>query len=237
MDGMAAMIRLEDSIISHTLRLQEYFHSANITEDDLDYYINYTGLLPTGVMIQKPGTMGVTPTVLSGDILTGTAGGGGGGGGGVDDAVVEVVDAAYDGCGMGLHKIRPSVHLVHGVLSLIICVAGCLANIVNIVVLSRRELRRNAINRILCSLAVADFLLMLEYIPFACHMYLFPGRSLETFYTYPWAVFVLFHAHFTLVRITCAIMSCCKVRPWYYTVYLFLSLFPFGHEEDRTDTL
>ncbi len=221
MDGMAAMIRLEDSIISHTLRLQEYFHSANITEDDLDYYINYTGLLPTGVMIQKPGTMGVTPTVLSGDILTGTAGGGGVGG---DDAVIEVVDAAYDGCGMGLHKIRPSVHLVHGVLSLIICVAGCLANIVNIVVLSRRELRRNAINRILCSLAVADFLLMLEYIPFACHMYLFPGRSLESFYTYPWAVFVLFHAHFTLVRITCA-MSC-KCAPVLHCI-LFLSLFPF----------
>ena len=191
MDGMAAMIRLEDSIISHTLRLQEYLHSANITEDDLDYYFNYTGLLPThpGGMIPKTG---VSPTaVLAGDILT------------VEEDPVIETEASYDGCGMGLHKIRPSVHLVHGVLSLIICVAGCLANIVNIVVLSRRELRRNAINRILCSLAVADFLLMLEYIPFACHMYLFPGRSLESFYTYPWAVFVLFHAHFTLVRITC----------------------------------
>lgn len=190
MDGMSAMNRLEDSIISRTLQLQEYLHSANITEDDLDYYFNYTGLLPAGVLVQQTGTIMVTgPTVLGGggDVLTG------------DDPVVETVDGAYAGCGLGLHKIRRSVHLVHGFLSLIICVAGCLANIVNIVVLSRRELRRNAINRILCSLAVADFLLMLEYIPFACHMYLFPGRSLQSFYSYPWAVFVLFHAHFTLV--------------------------------------
>ncbi|EFX79023.1 putative neuropeptide G protein-coupled receptor, partial [Daphnia pulex] len=106
----------------------------------------------------------------------------------------------------------------HGILSLIICLAGCLANIVNIVVLSRRELRRNAINRILCSLAVADFLLMLEYIPFACHMYLFPGRSLQTRYSYPWAVFVLFHAHFTLVAHTVSIWLTLSLAFWRYEV-------------------
>lgn len=204
MDGMAAMKRLEDSIISRTLRLQEYLRSANITEEDMDYYFNVTGLLPAGVLIkpqQQPPGVGGLGSGLSPSVVLGT------GGESIllmdnDSSLVEGVDGAYAGCGMGLHKIRQSVHLVHGILSLIICLAGCLANIVNIVVLSRRELRRNAINRILCSLAVADFLLMLEYIPFACHMYLFPGRSVPSFYSYPWAVFVLFHAHFTLVRIT-----------------------------------
>jgi len=184
MDGMAAMDRLEDSIsiASQTLQLKEFLlEKANITDDDLDYFFNYTV-----VLVQKTdiSTLASIPGLESDDSTS-------------DEP--DTVDGSYTGCGMGLHK--PSVHLVHGILSLIICLAGCLANIVNIVVLSRRELRRNAINRILCSLAVADFLLMLEYIPFACHMYLFPGRSLQTRYSYPWAVFVLFHAHFTLVRI------------------------------------
>ena len=159
------------------MRLHELF---NISYDDLDYYLNYTVLLHS-------------PTIGQTDGAEDDAGGPMG-------ADVELVADDYAGCGLGLHKIRRSVHLVHGFLSLIICLAGCLANVVNIMVLSRRELRRTAINRILCSLAVADFLLMLEYIPFACHMYLFPGRSLEAFYSYSWAVFVLFHAHFTLVR-------------------------------------
>jgi hypothetical protein len=185
MDGMAAMDRLEDSIsiASQTLQLKEFLlEKANITDDDLDYFFNYTV-----VLVQKTdmSTLATIPGLESDDST--------------NSDEPETVDGSYTGCGMGLHK--PSVHLVHGILSLIICLAGCLANIVNIVVLSRRELRRNAINRILCSLAVADFLLMLEYIPFACHMYLFPGRSLQTRYSYPWAVFVLFHAHFTLVRI------------------------------------
>lgn len=182
MDGMSPIERLEDSLTSRTLRLQEYLHSANITEDDLDYYLNYTGLLPATVLVQQPG----------GTLAAG----------GEEGAQPESSEYDYSGCGLGLHKIRSSVQLVHGCLSLAICLAGCLANIVNIVVLSRRELRRNAINRILCSLAVADFLLMLEYIPFACHMYLFPGRTLQAFYSYPWAVFVLFHAHFTLVNLS-----------------------------------
>ncbi|XP_032777570.1 LOW QUALITY PROTEIN: uncharacterized protein LOC116916429 [Daphnia magna] len=198
MDGMAAMDRLEDSITSHTLQLKEFLEKANITDEDLDYFFNYTV-----VLVQK------TETVTSSTIA------------GLDSDVSvsnepDPVDGSYTGCGMGLHK--PSVHLVHGILSLIICLAGCLANIVNIVVLSRRELRRNAINRILCSLAVADFLLMLEYIPFACHMYLFPGRSLQTRYSYSWAVFVLFHAHFTLVAHTVSIWLTLSLAFWRYEV-------------------
>lgn len=142
--------------------LKEYFNSANITEDDLDYFLNYTDKFANGGLL----------------------------------------DGEMDYCGMGLRKIRRSVQLVHGCLSLLLCLAGCLANILNIIVLSQKELSRAPINRILCGLAVADFLLMFEYIPFACHMYLFPARSLQSFYSYPWAAFVLFHAHFTLVSFT-----------------------------------
>ena len=144
--------------LSNKLQVQEYLNSANISNDDVDYYLNITGLL--------------WPEIRTGQ---------------------------EDYCGIPIQRIRSSFQLAHGCLSLIICLVGVVVNILNIVVLSQKELRRNNINRILCSLAVADFLLMSEYIPFTCHMYLFPQRSLDVFYSYPWAVFVLFHAHFTLV--------------------------------------
>lgn len=121
---------------SNSLRLHELL---NITDEDLDYYLNYTVLLTHSV----GGTL-IIPTDTADEDFT-------------DSGLVVADD--YAGCGLGLHKIRRSVHLVHGFLSLIICVAGCLANVVNILVLSRRELRRTAINRILCSLAVADFVI------------------------------------------------------------------------------
>ena len=189
----------EDSFVSiaaaaaSTLHLREFlFSSANLTEEDLDYYLNYTGQLAGLPSIPMVVSSSSSSTTISSIINTTT----------LSDLEDEGEDGFGAGCGIGLHKIRSDIHFIHGYLSVLICVIGCLANIVNILVLSQRELRRTAINRILCSLAVADFLLMLEYIPFACHMYLFPGRDLESFYSYPWAVFVLFHAHFTLVSNT-----------------------------------
>ena len=119
--------------LSNKLQVQEYLNSANISNDDVDYYLNITGLL--------------WPEIRTGQ---------------------------EDYCGIPIQRIRSSFQLAHGCLSLIICLVGVVVNILNIVVLSQKELRRNNINRILCSLA-------------------------DVFYSYPWAVFVLFHAHFTLV--------------------------------------
>lgn len=150
-------LKISEAIIMD-FPLTAILNSANITEEDLDYYLDVTGRLPN-----------INPTVTE------------------------------DYCGIPIQRIRSSFQLTHGCLSLITCVIGVVVNILNIVVLSQKEMRRNNINRILCSLAAADFLLMLEYVPFTCHMYLAPQRSLEEFYSYPWAVFVLFHAHFTLV--------------------------------------
>lgn len=118
----------------------------NLTDEDLDYYLNYTVLLHS-----LGGTLALPkdPRVI-----------------GAEDDLGGIVEDDYAGCGLGLHKIRRSVHLIHGFLSLFICLAGCLANVVNIMVLSRRELRRTAINRILCSLAVADFVILSFYILF-----------------------------------------------------------------------
>ena len=43
---------------------------------------------------------------------------------------------------------------------------------VNILVLTHKDMKSNPINLILTGIAVADCLVMLEYIPFNIHMYL-----------------------------------------------------------------
>ena len=50
---------------------------------------------------------------------------------------------------------------------------------VNIVVLTHKDMRSNPINLILTGIAVADCLLMVEYIPFTLHMYLRDDQTRE----------------------------------------------------------
>lgn len=49
---------------------------------------------------------------------------------------------------------------------------GTLANIFNVIVLTRKEMAKAPINIILKWLAVTDIFVMLEYIPFSIFMYL-----------------------------------------------------------------
>ena len=46
-------------------------------------------------------------------------------------------------------------------------------------VLTHKDMRSNPINLILTGIAIADFLNMLEYIPFDIHMYMLGDRSSE----------------------------------------------------------
>ena len=57
----------------------------------------------------------------------------------------------------------------------------------------------SATNSILTGLAVSDMMVMLDYIPFAIHSYIRTDLSPEEMYSYNWAVFALFHAHFSVV--------------------------------------
>jgi hypothetical protein len=70
---------------------------------------------------------------------------------------------------------------VHGYLAVTVCVLGTFFNMMNILVLTHKDMRTNPINLLLTGIAVADMMVMVEYIPFAIHMYLIQGsyRSLE----------------------------------------------------------
>ena len=66
---------------------------------------------------------------------------------------------------------------LHGYLAIGVCILGTIFNMVNILVLTHKDMRTNPINLLLTGIAIADMLVMLDYIPFAIHMYLFQGLS------------------------------------------------------------
>ncbi|XP_064122446.1 LOW QUALITY PROTEIN: G-protein coupled receptor dmsr-1-like [Macrobrachium nipponense] len=105
----------------------------------------------------------------------------------------------------GWDNFRHSYQAVHGCMSLVVCIFGSLANVINMIVLTRRSMV-SPTNAILTGLAVTDLLVMVEYIPYTMHQYVWQGRSLESQYSWGWAAFVLFHAHFAQVFHTISII-------------------------------
>ena len=61
---------------------------------------------------------------------------------------------------------------------MVVCVLGALFNLANILVLSHRDMK-SPVNMILTGIAVADCLVMLEYIPFTIHMNLLDTKERE----------------------------------------------------------
>ncbi|XP_057660582.1 G-protein coupled receptor dmsr-1-like [Diorhabda carinulata] len=105
-----------------------------------------------------------------------------------------------------LARFQKNYEELHGPLSIIVCVLGSIANILNICVLSRKEMRCST-NLILTGLAVADLLVMIEYIPFSYHGYFdLEKRKYANYFTYNWAIFMIFHATFSLLF---HFVSCC----------------------------
>ncbi|XP_057660082.1 G-protein coupled receptor dmsr-1-like [Diorhabda carinulata] len=105
-----------------------------------------------------------------------------------------------------LEHFKQSYEEVHGILSFLVCVFGSVANILNICVLTTKEMRWPT-NLILTGLAVADLLVMLEYIPFSIHRYInLDDRKNISHFTYGWAIFMMFHAVFSQMF---HFISCC----------------------------
>ncbi|GJQ66279.1 hypothetical protein Trydic_g4328 [Trypoxylus dichotomus] len=102
----------------------------------------------------------------------------------------------------------------HGHLSIIVCVFGTIANIFNIVVLTKKEMACAPINRILTGLAVADVLLMIEYMSFAYYYHMELPEKLN--FPFWGAVFMLCHTHLTQVLHTISICLTLTLAVWRY---------------------
>lgn len=104
-----------------------------------------------------------------------------------------------------VYSMATTYKQLHGYIALLVCIFGAIANCLIMVVLRRKEMH-TPVNVMLFALAIADLLIMIEYIPFAIHMYVI-GHDihLEDEYTYASAAFVYFHVHFTQIIHTISI--------------------------------
>ncbi|XP_076657005.1 G-protein coupled receptor dmsr-1 [Halictus rubicundus] len=135
----------------------------------------------------------------------------------VNNYTSEVPPRCY--CSGTVKNVADQYKNYHGYVALIVCVFGTLANMLNIVVLTRKNMVTAPINKILTGLATADMLVMLEYIPFAIYKYIvLPKRPI---FPYGWAVFVLFHMHFTQLLHTISIAITLTLAIWRYIAIRF----------------
>ncbi|XP_041977332.1 G-protein coupled receptor dmsr-1-like [Aricia agestis] len=117
-------------------------------------------------------------------------------------------------CVPGASDFNRAYSRLHGYIAIVICIIGSTTNTINITVLSRREMISTT-NSILTGLAVADLLVMLEYIPYALHMNIKIGPQVNK-NTYTWAVFVYFHSIFSQTFHTISIWLAVTLAVWRY---------------------
>ncbi|KAI0230162.1 Sex peptide receptor, partial [Lamellibrachia satsuma] len=105
-----------------------------------------------------------------------------------------------------LYEFSREYATYHGYIAAIACLWGIVANIANIVVLTRKNMLSST-NMILTWLAVADLLTMTSYFPVSIHFYILKHPQLEfpATFSHSWIQFMLFHINFTVVCHTIAI--------------------------------
>ncbi|XP_052872748.1 G-protein coupled receptor dmsr-1-like [Anopheles cruzii] len=118
-------------------------------------------------------------------------------------------------CGKALDDFHTSYAKVHGMVCLLVCIFGSIANTLNIVVLTRREMR-SPTNAILTGLAIADLLVMLDYMPYAVNSVPYLRVSREDRLTYGWAWYVMFHSIFAQICHTISIWLTVTLAIWRY---------------------
>lgn len=116
---------------------------------------------------------------------------------------------------MHLFILFHSYSNIHGIVCLLVCIFGSIANTLNIVVLTRREMR-SPTNAILTGLAIADLLVMLDYMPYAIYMSPYMQFSREERLTYSWSWYVMFHSIFAQICHTISIWLTVTLAVWRY---------------------
>lgn len=111
---------------------------------------------------------------------------------------------------------------IHGYLSCAVCIFGSVANILNIAVLTKREMR-SPTNAILTGLAIADLLVMIDYIPFSYYSNILLNlhESRETIFQYNASWYILFHSIFAQICHTISIWLTVTLAVWRFIAVSF----------------
>ncbi|KAK3104370.1 hypothetical protein FSP39_000402 [Pinctada imbricata] len=99
----------------------------------------------------------------------------------------------------GLQRFAVGYRPIHGYLAITVCVFGVLANVLNIVVLTQKNMQTST-NVILTGLAISDALTMAAYFPYVLVMYVIHGTDINPERdTYSAAAFQMSYAIFSVV--------------------------------------
>lgn len=129
-------------------------------------------------------------------------------------------DVDYPYFGDYLAQFQRGYGSIHGYISFAVCLFGITANVLNIIVLTRKNMI-SPTNAILTGLAVADMLVMISYLPFTFHNYIRKDLEEKDKFSYGWTVFTLFHAHFTVVNHTISSWLTVTVAIWRFIAVSF----------------
>lgn len=100
-------------------------------------------------------------------------------------------------------------------ISLVVCTFGCIANILNIVVLTRSEMR-SPTNAILTGLAIADLCVMIDYIPYALYYGTLQCGNHVVKLSSSWTTYILVHANLSQVLHQISIFLTVILAVWRY---------------------
>lgn len=132
----------------------------------------------------------------------------------------KIIDSGPEPTGLScycnqLRTFSMAYRQIHGYFSFFVCMVGVISNVLNIIVLTRREMAMLPINRILRGLAITDVILMIEYIPFIFFYYfrVFP----HWLQSYPGAIFIWLHVNFIQIVHTVSIFMTLALACWRYS--------------------
>ncbi|TGZ54641.1 Uncharacterized protein DBV15_06142 [Temnothorax longispinosus] len=185
-------------IMHHLQNYTDIFRRLNITDEDIDYVNSLDIDSLTGRNEDRFGSRDRDQVSIRD--------------GSDRNETIQLTSSCY--CDGVIRDLATQYKTYHGYASLIVCSFGTFTNMLNIIVLTRQDMKTVPINRILTGLATADVLVMLEYIPFAIYKYLVLPES--RIFPYGWAVFVLFHMHFTQLFHTISIALTLTLAVWRY---------------------
>ena len=114
---------------------------------------------------------------------------------------------------------------IHGYISCVVCVIGLLFNVMNIIVLTRRNMITST-NIILSALATADMLTMLCYLPYASYFYIYARPDPMYFHSKGWIIYLLFNQNFVITAHTIAMWLTVSLAVFRYIVVCHHTLGP-----------
>lgn len=122
----------------------------------------------------------------------------------------------------GIDAIKYYTTHIHGYLSVTICTIGVIANIINMIIFTRKRMV-SPINLILASLSFADFFALLNYYYKAWYFYIKPGANPYVYWylSHTTARLMQWQLHFAHIFINIGVWLTALVSIWRYVAIAF----------------